>query len=108
MDPRTQAPIELYFKELKTPDEAAKGKSLSPYYGLVAKHIDKDPDHEIFPDNAVLVADSKKGRLFLRTADDMWVLARCTELGVDPDYGVLAQFRIDQKTVEDYLKANIA
>jgi hypothetical protein len=108
VDPRTKEPVKVYYKEIKTPDEAAKGKSLSPYYGLVAKFIEKDATNQIFPSDAVLVADTKKGRLLLRTAEDMWILAVCTELGVDPDYHVLDQFGIGKDAVEEHLQASLA
>jgi hypothetical protein len=86
-----------------TLEEASRGKSLSLYYSLVEKYIQQNTGHKTFAADAVLVADTKGGRLLLRTTEDIWILAVCTDLGVHPDYQALESFGITRTAVEEHV-----
>jgi hypothetical protein len=101
VDPRNEESIEIYFKDIKEPEAATKGKALSPYYGLVERHMGKENAAKWFPPGADLIPDTKKGRLMLRTDNDLWILATIKNEKVEPDTDVFQSFGISASSVED-------
>jgi hypothetical protein len=104
-DPRnTKLNHRIYFKAIKTEEDQLRGRALAPLYKVVEEAIEKDVDDKIFPEDADLIADTAKGRLFIKTPVDMWILAETDGDKVTINYEVLDSFGI----TKDMLKAPAA
>jgi hypothetical protein len=100
IDPRTKENAAIYYKDLKEPAEAARGKALSPYYALVEKHMKMPSAAKWFPEAADLIADTRKGRLMIRTELDLWIFANIVDDKVVPVLDVFQSFGIPAASVE--------
>jgi hypothetical protein len=107
-DPRNKEDIEIYYKDLKDPAEAARGKALSPYYALVEKHMKMPNAAKWFPQVADLIADTKKGRLMLRTELDLWIFANIVGDQVAPALDVFQSFGIPAASIEQLASQDAA
>jgi hypothetical protein len=100
-DPRSKNPANIYFKDLKDLEDAARGKALAPFYDLIETYMEDDVTHHLFPDKANLIADTRKGKLMLRTDDDIWLLATCTDTGVLPHHSTFKELGLPTDKVDN-------
>jgi hypothetical protein len=97
-DPRSKNDHPIHYKELKTEAEKQCGRRLAPFYDHLDKAMKHDQDNAIFPAGSTLTADTRKGRLFLKTPDDMWIFIRTDDAGnfiVDRDAYTHFQLQLD-------------
>jgi hypothetical protein len=74
---------------------------MAPYCAIIRDPTGKE--NNIAPEDAELIADTRKGKLFIRTQTDMWTFTTTTDKEDQIYYDTFATFHITRDDINEHL-----